>query len=91
MAQLAVKRAVEFDGPVHYLSAADGAERRLNGKSRFKQRLLHRSGWDVLHVPYFEWESLDSPDAQRAYLAKRIEPWTTTTNSAAGGTPPQPH
>eukprot|EP00628_Pelagophyceae_sp_CCMP2097_P028393 CAMPEP_0184201590 /NCGR_PEP_ID=MMETSP0976-20121227/8116_1 /TAXON_ID=483370 /ORGANISM="non described non described, Strain CCMP2097" /LENGTH=733 /DNA_ID=CAMNT_0026506115 /DNA_START=65 /DNA_END=2263 /DNA_ORIENTATION=+ len=52
MARPASKVAVEFDGPTHYLAgASDGSRRVLDGKSKAKERLLRRLGWDLIRVP----------------------------------------
>ena len=55
--------AIEVDGPSHFLRGpgADAGERgggHLNGSTRLKQRLLSLLGWDVLSVPYYDWDAL---------------------------------
>ncbi|KAJ8604984.1 hypothetical protein CTAYLR_006906 [Chrysophaeum taylorii] len=39
-----------------------------NGSTRFKSRLLRRLGWDVAHIPFFEWQALQDEREQDAYL-----------------------
>lgn len=72
MAQPATRRAVEFDGPTHYVRGLDGKGPRLNGKSLYKRRLLAKMSWDVLYVPYFEWAKHETDDARRRYLQDGI-------------------
>jgi len=75
MAQPASKVAVEFDGPTHYLGDLGSAEYCLHGRFFFKNRLLQKLGWKVIHVPYFEWRRLESPSAQEDYLAQLLAPF----------------
>ena len=61
---------IEVDGPSHLLrgSGADGRRgrtMRVNGYHAFKDRLLKKQGFKVLHIPYFEWDLL-AGDAKRA-------------------------
>jgi very-short-patch-repair endonuclease len=71
MAQPASKVAVEFDGPKHYLAGAS-SRRVLDGKSKAKERLLRRLGWDVVRVPYFEWDALRSSADREKYLRTKM-------------------
>ncbi|KAJ8598237.1 hypothetical protein CTAYLR_005479 [Chrysophaeum taylorii] len=62
-------KAIEVYGPYHYVIVVDdedaprevtadnsgGRLLLLNGKTRFKERLLSDRGWTVCRVPYFEW------------------------------------
>ena len=72
MAQSDSKLAVEFDGPSHYLGDARSGLYSLNGPFLFKQRLLRKLGWKVLHVPYFEWYKLQSAKARDEYLTRQV-------------------
>jgi RAP domain-containing protein/uncharacterized protein DUF1601 len=45
------KNIIEVNGPSHYLS--DGT---LNGESKFKVRLLEKYGYNVIIIPYWEWD-----------------------------------
>ena len=72
MAQPDERRAVEVNGPSHYLKDADGRCVTENGPTRFKARLLRRLGWDVTHVPFFEWDALHDTAAQDAYLRSKL-------------------
>mmetsp|Transcript_5271 Transcript_5271/g.16574 ORF Transcript_5271/g.16574 Transcript_5271/m.16574 type:complete len:492 (+) Transcript_5271:697-2172(+) len=66
LAQPDLKRAIEVDGPSHYLEDVTTGERFVNGATRFKSRLLQRLGWNVVHVPFEEWN--DKSDVQRRRL-----------------------
>ena len=47
--------AFECDGPSHYLSAVDGVEnRRENGPTKAKRRLLQELGWNVINLSWME-------------------------------------
>ncbi|KAJ1459453.1 hypothetical protein M885DRAFT_560810 [Pelagophyceae sp. CCMP2097] len=110
-AQPEERRAVDFDGPSHYLVPLQEAEPRcqaprhsqspaaagglfsrapplpcarrprgsahsarvLDGKALFKDRLVKRLGWDLLRVPFFEWDGLRSTTAQEEYLTRRLK------------------
>ena len=72
MAQPDERRGVEVDGPSHYLKDANGRCVVANGPTRFKSRLLRRLGWEVIHVPFFEWDSLQDTTAQDAYLRSKL-------------------
>ncbi len=47
------KIAIEVNGPSHYLS-----DKSLDGSSDLKCRLLQHLGWEVIVIPYFDWDSL---------------------------------
>jgi hypothetical protein len=57
MAQPLEKFAVEFDGPWHYLTNLDGSRKR-SGSSTFKDEVLRKLGWTVVHVPFYEWDEI---------------------------------
>ena len=44
---------IECDGPSHYLSTIDGAEKnRENGPTKAKRRLLQEIGWNVTNLSW---------------------------------------
>ena len=46
---------IECDGPSHYLSTIDGAEKnRENGPTKAKRRLLQEIGWNVINLSWME-------------------------------------
>jgi hypothetical protein len=64
-----VKVVVEVDGPSHFLVDHGDADCHvMNGSSCLKQRLLTSSGWLVVRVPYYEWDSLQDKRAKSLYL-----------------------
>ncbi|KAJ1457742.1 hypothetical protein M885DRAFT_615163 [Pelagophyceae sp. CCMP2097] len=73
MAQPAAKVAVEFDGPTHYLAGSSRGVSTavLSGASKFKERLLRGLGWQLVRVPYFEWDALHSSALREAYLRSK--------------------
>ena len=68
MAQPESKAAVECDGPWHFLTDARGRASDPNGAALFKKRVLRTLGWRVWHLPYIEWNRLQSHRAQEEYL-----------------------
>ena len=72
MARPDERKAIEVDGPSHYLMNAEGRCVVENGATRFKSRLLRRLGWDVAHVPFFEWAVLQDNGSQDAYLRSKL-------------------
>ncbi len=63
---------IEVDGPVHYLKNERGNTKKICGVYLMKERLLQKQGHSVLHVPYFEWDSLKGDDNKRKYLEKLL-------------------
>ena len=60
------KRAIEVDGPSHFLKDSTTGEYVVNGPTQFKSRLLRAHGWKVAHVVFFEWD--ERFDAERRQL-----------------------
>ena len=51
------KRAIEVDGPYHYLKDVETGNYVVNGSTQFKSRLLRALGWQITHVPFFYWNN----------------------------------
>ena len=68
--------AVEFDGPTHFLRrihpATVGHSLTPNGVTLFRDRLLREAGFDVIAVPFFEWDVLVDDDARDVYISTRL-------------------
>ena len=63
---------IEVDGPSHYLKDVGNTTRNLNGRTKWKTRLLENQGFDVVHVPYFEWNLLKGTEEKQKYLRKLL-------------------
>ena len=72
MAQPDSKVAVEFDGPRHFIVDVSSRTISPNGPSLLKRRLLRMLGWRVWHLPYFEWDTLESTTAKEKYLSRGL-------------------
>ena len=49
------KRAIEVDGPSHYLKDVATGDYVVNGPTQFKSRMLLAAGWQITRVPSFDW------------------------------------
>ena len=58
---------IEVDGPYHFLS---NHPETPAGSTLFKRRLLGRMGWEVVTIPYFEWNNA-SPHSE--YLLNKLQ------------------
>ena len=61
--------AVEFDGPHHFLTGTDGAP---TGATLIKRRHLELMGYNLVSIPYWEWDGL-SDEGRREYLVSRLQ------------------
>ena len=66
LADREAKRAIEVDGPSHYLRDVVTGKYVVNGPTQFKSRLLRALGWQVTHVPFFDWN--DKTTSERRHL-----------------------
>jgi len=71
--------AIEFDGPTHFLRSAIGSTDQrvgpMNGKSRFRNALIERSGEFVslISIPFFEWDTVvGSNEKEEKYLLQKL-------------------
>ena len=75
--------AVEVDGPSHFLSC-----KSPTGKTLIKRRLLELLGYNLVSVPYWEWEEMrQDKRAQEAYLRNRLERPDKRGRNAASNMP----
>ena len=60
--------AVEVDGPSHFLSC-----KSPTGATLIKRRLLELLGYNLVSVPYWEWDGVrQDKRAQEAYMRSRL-------------------
>ena len=79
------KRAIEVDGPSHYLKNVSTGEYVVNGPTQFKARLLRALDWQVTHVPFFDWNHktlCERREVLTNHLAKIGVVTLRTTNKA---------
>ena len=60
--------AIEFGGPSHF---AAGTLEPL-GHTRLRDRLLSAMGWQVVSIPFFDWDRLHQPEQMDAYVKHRL-------------------
>jgi hypothetical protein len=60
--------ALEFDGPSHF------TRNTLEplGHTRLRDRLLSAMGWQVVSIPFFEWDRLHQQEPMDAYVRQRL-------------------
>jgi len=73
LAQPDSKRAIEVDGPYHYLKDATSGEYFVNGATQFKSRLLRGLGWQVSHVAFFEFNHKSERERRELLIRKLAE------------------
>ncbi|GLI63021.1 hypothetical protein VaNZ11_005881, partial [Volvox africanus] len=64
-----VRIAVEVDGPSHFCS---NVPNHAMGSTVARDRCLLDLSLQLVVVPHFEWDTLQSAEAKRAYLARRL-------------------
>ena len=55
----------------HVLADADGRH-APTAETRLKWRQLRAMGWNVVPVPFYEWDALGDTDARRDYIATTL-------------------
>jgi very-short-patch-repair endonuclease len=76
--------AIEVDGPSHF--TVNTLEPL--GHTRLRDRLLSAMGWQVVSVPFFEWDKLQRPEQMDSYVEHRVHregPARLPTSGACGG------
>jgi len=67
--------AIEVDGPSHFLTATHTP----NGATQLKRRQLRNFGYEVVSLPFWEWQAINDADPelrrkrQQAYLATALQ------------------
>jgi hypothetical protein len=65
-----VRIAIEVDGPTHF---AVNDIYHVKGEGIARRRSLMRLGWVVVNVPFYVWQRLRTPQAQREWLSKALK------------------
>ena len=60
--------ALEFDGPSHFTTNT----LEPLGHTRLRDRLLCAIGWQVVSIPFFDWDGLHHPEQMDAYVKLRL-------------------
>jgi len=62
------------NGKLEYQYRWDGDKQQINGATALKQRLLSLLGWQVVHLPFWEWYALGTDEAaQDAYCQQLLK------------------
>jgi hypothetical protein len=70
---------IEVDGPCHYLRCGTESEMigvrssTVKGEHVLKKRLLEKQGYNLLNIPYYEWDKLDDEESKKDYLRKKCD------------------
>lgn len=64
------KIVIEADGPTHFTCNT----KRPLGATALKRRLLQKLGWNLVVVPYYEWNAHASIEEQYTYMSKKLDP-----------------
>jgi very-short-patch-repair endonuclease len=60
--------AIEVDGPSHFTTNT----LEPLGHTRLRDRLLSAMGWQVVSIPFFEWDGLHQKEQRDAYVERRL-------------------
>jgi len=61
--------AVEVDGPSHFYVNSN----KYTAYTKLKHRILTRMGYNVVHIPYFEWNKLGSSQVKEQYVFEKLK------------------
>ncbi|GMH40890.1 hypothetical protein BSKO_08794 [Bryopsis sp. KO-2023] len=64
---------IEADGPAHYSSNLVEGKPMLMGGTKLRNDVIRSLGWEVINVPFFEWEEL-LPQDRPAYMERKLSP-----------------
>eukprot|EP01134_Creolimax_fragrantissima_P005465 CFRG5465T1 len=70
-----LKVCIEADGPHHYLVDPETLCYRMNGITAVKAMCLKRSGWTMIHIPFWEWDLFREAEDRRIYLNSLLQPY----------------
>ncbi len=87
IANVAKRIGIEVDGPGHFVRLIDKSgkspvnlsqhfddrgDNRVNGPTLLKHRLLTHLGWDIIHLPYWEFQDLAGDKEKEMAYCKRL-------------------
>lgn len=61
-----------INGKLEYQFRWRGEHHRINGPTALKQRLLSKLGWDVIHLPFWEWYVLGGDTISEENYCRKI-------------------
>mmetsp|Transcript_8861 Transcript_8861/g.10838 ORF Transcript_8861/g.10838 Transcript_8861/m.10838 type:complete len:236 (+) Transcript_8861:3-710(+) len=70
MAQIETKISLQYHTIHDYIVTDEtiNSSPILNGDALFKEKIFQHLGWTIIHIPYFDWLSLENDYDQEAYL-----------------------
>ena len=71
------KLILQVNGPCHY----EGGD--LNPSTQFNNYLLKKEGWELVTIPYFEWNTLKTPSEKDTYIKEKLKSYSIQGNSEA--------
>jgi len=60
--------AIEVDGPSHFYVNST----KYTAYTKLKHRILTSMGYQVVHIPFFEWNKLANNQDKEAYIGSKI-------------------
>uniref|UniRef100_A0A7S1IMK2 RAP domain-containing protein n=1 Tax=Eutreptiella gymnastica TaxID=73025 RepID=A0A7S1IMK2_9EUGL len=69
---------IEVEEPSQFVQTKSGY--RPSGFTLLKHKQLEAFGYEVISVPFFEWNELKGPEEQRRYLSRRLAPLAPMPN-----------
>ena len=61
--------AIEVDGPSHFYVNST----KYTAYTKLKHRILTKMGYQVLHIPYFEWNKLTTSQDKEQYVMEKLK------------------
>jgi RAP domain len=65
--------AIEVDGPSHFYVNSN----KYTAYTKLKHRILTRMGYNVVHIPYFEWNKLGTSHDKEQYVIEKLKAQNT--------------
>jgi RAP domain len=60
------------NGKLEYQFKWDGEQREMNGPTCLKQRLLKSLGWNIIHIPFWEWYALGGDSTKEDIYCRKL-------------------